>query len=1407
MRVIKTTFTGIISFFVFISFIYPQTVYVYPATEKYRFRHLTTDEGLPTNWCWQVMKDSRGFIWITTLAGLCRYDGYNMKVFQYDPADSASLSDNRITRKAGILEDKKGNLWIGTFNGLNRYDPVEGKFTRFKYNPSQPGSISSNRITCLLEDKNGRLWIGTGSDGGLNRYDVINNTFKAFIPVLNDSIQGIPGIMSLLEDRKGKFWVGTSRGLFLFDREKESFSRIDVDPGYTDMRNPPYCRTIHEDTDGTIVIGTPQGFILYDTATHQLIPYQSIFHANLDIHNIDFLPDTSDNKYTHWIISIVGLYGFNKHTSFLARVRPDPYDPLSISGNSLKSIFRDESGMLWIPGEFGVNIMDPIRQRIRNYPVNAGDYEDATCFLEDSRGHFWKGSNHLEQYDRKMNLVKSHPFIIKNPGRITINGAALSILEDDEMNIWVGNDHNGLFLLKKNADALIPCTFSDSEVTCIWNIFEDSSGILWIGTNSGLFYRKKGDIPFTHFYNEPDWGLLNSSIIVNINEDKSGNLWIATAGKGLFYQPANSKGTNTFIQLLHDPDDEYSLSNNRVWAIHEDYSGNLWVATERGLNKRIGKENKFISYFSNTDPGANIIFDLTGDGMGSLWLTTQSGLIRFTPDPVDPGTQASGRFRQILPFLDIFPYRIYRNKAGQIFVGGTYNSGKGYYCFHPDSIPQKRRIPAVVLTDFRVNNKPHHMDTLITLKKHVVLKYNQNFFTIECAALDYQDPSNNQYAHYIEGFEEGWIYTGSNRLANYTDVPPGNYIFHVKGSNNDDYWNEAGTSLYITILPPPWKTWWAFLLYGIGILGIVFAVIRFYLKRLQLMHRLEIEQVETQKIKELDSMKSRFFANISHEFRTPLTLILGPLEKVLASASGEVKNNLNIMQRNALRLQQLINEMLSLSKLESGQMKLHATRLDLVKVVNGYVQSFESLAKQRKIDLLFKAEEKKIQAYVDQEKLEKILFNLLSNAFKFTPAGGYINVKVFRSAGIQAGKVVDLPTVDPSTRQPHEASEYLEIMISDTGPGIPPDKLPHIFNRFYQADDSYTREQEGTGIGLALSKELVELHQGTITVESEVGKGTKFTVSLPLGAEHLAPEEIETSQQLVVSSPQSAVGSLTLLEDASQEANENRPPSTVHPAPVVLIVEDNSDLRDYIRDSLGQPYQVLEAENGVEGLKQAIKAVPDLIISDVMMPKMGGFELCKNLKTDERTSHIPVILLTARAGMESKIEGLETGADDYITKPFDARELLVRIKNLLELRQKLRERFLKDAEQIGLSALIDLPEAGISSMEQKFLQKAIRIVNANLSDPEFTVKRFCAEMAMSNMQFHRKLVAVTGQTANRFIRSHRLNHAANLLKKRAGNVTEVAYEVGFNNLSWFARCFQEQFGMPPSEYPSKPKSL
>jgi len=1369
-------------------------------TEQYKFRHLTTEDGLASNFTWSVMQDSHGFMWFTTRAGLCRYDGYDVKVFQYDQLDTTSPSSMYV--KSTMTEDTNGFIWVGSTNGLNKYDPISEKFTRYYKNPDDPHSIRGNynRITYL--DRQGVVWIGADNDG-LNRYNPETDNFDSFMPCPDFSLSS--GIRGIYEDRSGILWVGTANGLYQFDRETEEFILIKLLKKKGE-RIANRFTTITEDNEGNIWYCADRIYN-YNNSTKEFSLFKGFSVESTGNPNptyMNIILEEHDDNQTLWIARN-GLYKYDLPTGKLTTIYNDPANWANYVGRRPRSLYQDSTGLIWIATGSGISVLNPRSNQIRTHSKFAENFKlDGISFLNDSQGHLWiGGENGLVHYDKNMRLV--HWYNPINNYENSVHGIVNTIIEDSKNNIWITCFGDGVYILDREMNEFSKCKLlkngKDIRPNNLNDIYEDAQGTLWVASD-GVFKRLVGSPQTTTFYLDTSNRILRGTTHTRIREDQSGNLWFSSIFGALLRQPKQDRGTGKFFEYTHDPDDPTSLSNRYVWTVYIDDLGDVWIGTNHGLNRYIPEKDCFERFLMDVEPGASFIYDIERDRTGYLWMTTENGLIGFNPSTVDTSANSKIQIKQYLPFEKVHRLDIYKDQSGIIYVGSRLGSGNGYFSFHPEDISKNSNTPPIVMTSFTVRNKTVELDTAITLKRNLTLSYNENYFSFEFAALDYTDPDQNQYVYMLEGIDEDWIYSGNRRFANYTGVPPGDYTFRAKGSNSDGYWNEEGTSISITIYPPPWLTWWAYSLYTLLLIGLIYAWRRYDLKRQRLKQQFELEHVESEKLKELDTLKSRFFANISHEFRTPLTLILGPVAKHLpAIQDSALKQDLNVVQRNALRLQRLINQILNLSKIESGKMKLQVREENIISLVNGYVQSFESLAKQNHIDLVFRSTEKDIRLFIDKDKIEKILYNLLSNAFKFTGEGGEIDVEVSsRQSAASSPQSVANGETTADCQLPTADSEgsCVSIKVSDTGRGIPPEMLNHIFDRFYQTDDSQTRDQEGTGIGLALTKELVKLHHGEISVESQVDKGSIFTVFLPDGKAHLNPDEI-VSESTVETSNEDIPGQYHELAKHAARSKSGTSPSD-ESKPIILIVEDNADLLSYIRDYLDTSYFVIEARDGEEGLREAIKNIPDLVLSDVMMPKMDGFELCRKLKTDERTSHIPVILLTARASSESKIEGLETGADDYLSKPFDAKELKIRIRNLVLQRQKLREKFAGDFWKENKLPVLQSVPSGLNQMDKKFLQKALDAVNLHLPDTDFNIEAFGKEMGMSRQQMHRKFRALVNQSATEFIRTIRLKKAAELLSQKSGTVSEIAYDVGFNTLSYFTKSFQEQFGVTPSEY-------
>ena len=1383
-------------------------------------------KSLSDNSISSLCEDRSGVLWIgTTGGGLNKFDRETntFTSYQHDSENPNSLSVNDVR---AVHEDSSGVLWIGTWGGgLNKLvlsssasksepelkddETNQAAFTHFVHDANDPNSLSNNIVYTICEDRSGVLWIGT-IGGGLNKFDQEQQIFTSYNEEHDDVDNNI--LFKVFEDHDGMLWIGSAAGgLNRFNRETGKFTSYLHDPNDPKSLSHNRVISIAEDHLGALWVATLYG----------------------------------------------GLNRFDKENEEFLHFQHNSELPHSLNSEFIISLFADRSGALWIGTQGGgVNKLDREKQKFQHYAYNRFDSTGlssrvVTSLYEGGSGTLWLGTlgGGPNRFDGKTGTFTHFAHILGQiPSQL---GNIFSIHEDRLGVLWIATwsglfridpkDHNTKNFKRYESEINNPNSLSGSHVL---TIHEDSSGVLWFGTAYGLnrFERKsdsfkrflpdpKGKVSwlenavwkicedrfknlwlfpqlemgginrfdratetFTHYRHDANQpSSLSDNQVYSILEDRFGTLWVGTRN-GLNQYDRSIDG---FIHYQYDPQNQFSLSNNSIRAIYEDSAGTLWIGTNAGLNRLERLNETFVRFGKKEGLATNEVRDILEDGKKNLWLITDKGLSRFNPQikffkNYDQSDGLQGRE------LDKFHKGAI---SGVMYIGGF----NGLNVFHPDSIRENPYIPPMALTrSTRFNADDAQgsaiMDESISSKKQVELSYKDNILTFEFAALSYLNNAKNQYAYKLEGFNDNWIHLGTKREVTFTNLDPGDYTLRVKGSNNDGIWNEEGASLKITITPPWWKTTWAYALYVLCAASLLYGLRRYEMNRLRLKSQLELEHVEAEKMKELDHLKSRFFANISHEFRTPLTLILGPVEQMRSNDfKGNVHEAYDMILRNGRRLLRLINQLLDLARLEAGSMSLQTRAENIVSFIKGLVLSFASAAERKRIDLSVSCEEESIIVYFDRDKLEKIVSNLVSNALKFTPEGGKINVIICLGGKIDDGELRMENRGGKTSKL--DAREVVELCVKDSGPGIPGELREKIFDRFYQVDASHTREHEGTGIGLALTKELVELHRGDIAVESEVGRGARFIVRLPLGKAHLREEEVIGEQSVRVEDRESRMDDrVSSIEDQAtsfqDRASNDQQPETSNQ---ILLIEDNRDVRAYIRQYLEPEFRVIEAADGVEGVTLALETIPDLVICDVMMPKRDGYEVCRVLKTEEKTSHVPIIMLTAKADRESKVHGLETGADDYVIKPFDAAELLARVFNLIKLRQQLRARF-------GREITLQPKDLALTSMDEQFLTRAMQIVEEHMSESELGVEFLAHKIGMSRVHLNRKLRALTDQTANEFIRTLRLKRAAQLLAKKSATVLEIAYEVGFNNPSYFAECFEKQFGVLPSKFAERDKS-
>jgi ligand-binding sensor domain-containing protein/DNA-binding response OmpR family regulator len=1328
----------------------------YAQNENIQFEHITVERGLSQSSVLSIAQDSAGFLWFGTKDGLSRFDGRQFQVYKHDPVDHSSLSSSLNIN--ALLTDSKGNLWIGTQNGLNKYLPESNTFTRFQYHPKQKNTISNNAIRCIYEDRQNNIWIGT--DSGLNKLvngeyferfmsrpanGIAHNTVKAIYQDSNhtlwvgtqngltsivfknstyrfktythnpkdDKSIGANDINSLTEDFNHNLWIGTHfKGLNLFDRQNGTFKHFTAQPGNKNSLSSNVTRKVRVLKDGKIWIATLNGVNIYDPVNHK---FQVLQHDPEDPTTLnqnstyDILQDNAGSVWVGTYYGGVNVYHANvipfkiyKHYSYKN----------SLSSNIISAIVEDSKSNLWIGTEAeGLNYYDRATGKFTHFRSNSGKANALSSNLIkaisiDKTGGVWIAAyeSGLDYYSPKTGRFKNYKLKPSNNNSLNANRVT-SLLNDEQGRFWVGSK-NGLYQYHKEKDDFESLLGSKDvnhlSAKAINFIFEDINGTIWVATADGVFCLKKDARSFKKITLRNNKTALNN--INCIQQDSEGIIWLGSYNAGLI-------AVNTQKGIVNIYTTHQGLPANNITGIVEDNDGYLWVSTDKGLAK------------------------------------LESGLFKvYTRKDGLPG--------------NVFNYNsVLKDSKGLLFFGG-YN---GLVSFLPENFTENNRPPAIVFTGLKlfgknvnINDESRLLPKSLNEIDKIIFSYDQNVFSVDFSVLNYIKSGKNKYAYKLEGFDDFYNYT-DNPTAAFSNLPYGEYTLFVKGANNDGIWSKDITSLKIIIKPPFWKTWWAYLFYSLIALGVFFLFTRFLLVRALLKREHDV-----------NTMKLDFFTHVSHEIRTPLTLILGPLEKIIQ----ETQENRNInrqllgVNKNVKRLSRLVNELMDFRKIESGKMKLNVTNENIVSFSNEIYLSFQQIAILRNINYQFIANESIIEAFFDKDQLEKVLYNLLSNAFKFISDHGTITLKINKQAG------------------------GIKIEVSDNGPGIPKESRDKIFTDFYQAG-SPSERKGGTGIGLALSKSIAKLHHGDLFLEDKIDE-TCFSLVLKTGKSHFKKEDIKeplNSESAHIYTLQSEVDHIIYANEANKSDSDLQ-------KPLILVVDDNPEIRNFLIQSLQNNYEVIDAEDGEKAFLLASDKIPDLIISDVMMPVMDGFEFCRKIKSDERTSHIPVILLTARSGDIHELDGLKTGADSYLTKPFSMQKLQINVSNLLVLQENMRKKF---GQQLTLEPLNII----IESSDEEFLQKVLALLEKNITNTDFNVNQFASEIGMSTPIFYKKIKALTGLTVNNFVKSFRLKRAAQLLEQNAGTVYEISYMVGFNDAKYFSKEFRKQFGQSPTEYISK----
>jgi signal transduction histidine kinase/AraC-like DNA-binding protein len=1383
-----------------------------------------------------IYEDSKGFLWWGGYYKIQLYDGYKLKSYYVHELFNTEEQIGDYPT-VDFLEDSEQDFLILFDHGLMFYDTVYQDLTRFDFEGIAQDSVIHIDYTCLYEDDQHFICIGT-SIGTVIRIPVkvlknyldhskrSNNirlidksefsTFAVDEPDLLNT--GKYMYMEILQDKLNNYWIPTDTRVYKITRKTpDKFVSVPyVLNSYRNNQPPAGTRgAMFIDDHKNLWIGRGNSIFMVDFTKDQEFPFTEFQFDH-------FTWWISYAKGELWMSPSKAIYGYKlnyvNNKPIISKIAKYKFDDMDQSGqwHSLKNNYRTKEDLFFIQDwSHGLVMLDLKNQKpfrkIFHIPGDSTSipHNVIISIFEDHSGTFWMNEWGGELiYDF---ILTDHKFIHFKEVKFDLGPPnVLYFLEDSKHNLWMFSNYTDIFIAnlddfyKSNQKVLKGYKLtsenfemSPGELLDINSVVIDENDVIWASAENGIYYYKKdtsvkkGRIKYNEIF-------FKRLISIGTNNPNP------AFRSGFLLDPVHSemiKGTNKDHVIIISPNsmdfkvlkidfEGYNDKFVNFWYLTTDLNGDIWGQDwlynyKITLLKNSNGEytNARFKRFTATDGFPYQINRLICDNNNNIWSFVQGlGIFMYNQSTEEIKTFKG---QQIIKG-EAWGGAQYCDRYGNIYLQAT----DGITIFHPDSLQENIIIPEVHITDIKVLNQSIFNNPDSSLLDHyrinntLRLPYSSNNISFEFASLSLTDPKSNKYSYCLEGYDENPAYVDASfRIASYPKLPSGHYTFKVTGSNNNDIWNKVGTSIQLIILPPWYSTIPAYIVYALILIGLITYWRIIDLRRIRLKHEVQLKQVESDKLRELDHMKSEFFSNISHEFRTPLTLILGPLENIIkGSFKGNLPKEAEIMKRNAHRLLDLINQILDLSKIDAGKLKLHAAEQDLTVFIRDAVSNFESTARNKKIQLISHIPKKSMMVYFDSEKMEDVLENIIINALKFSSEGDKVMIRL---------KLHD--KVDGEYKR--EDKPMAEITIQDTGIGIPHGEQDRIFDRFYQIDRTSSRKHEGAGIGLSLANELVKLHHGTITVKSWPGKGTLFIILLPIGRDHLSDDEIISKPGILF--PEYDIKDISdekMIRQLYRETNSDIKISNRSSGlPLILLVEDNADMRHFIKNNLDHQFVFIEADNGIKGFNTAIITIPDLIISDVLMPEMDGIEFCRKIREDDRTSHIPFILLTARADKESRIIGFDTGADDYIIKPFEQEVMISRMNNLLKERTIQREKFTHQWAKTSI-------EISSTITDDKFILTINSLLGNNYNRHDFGTRQFISGTGMSRSVLFRKLKAVTNLSPSIYLRNYRLIKASQLISSGEKNISLVAYSTGFNNLSYFSRCFKRMFKKAPHEF-------